>query len=117
MANRNTELNRLNSDLTNLQTSTKLAIVLLGRDLTIRRFSAQAEKQFNLLASDVGRPINNVRHNLVFPIPGAAGAAPAPAAELETLIAEVIASVRERERDVRDQDGRWYSLRVRPYLT
>ena len=56
MANRNTELNRLNSDLINLQTSTKLAIVLLGRDLTIRRFSPQAEKHFNLLATDVGRP-------------------------------------------------------------
>ena len=54
MANRNAELNRLNSDLINLQTSTKLAIVLLGRDLTIRRFSPQAEKQFNLLADRRG---------------------------------------------------------------
>ena len=25
--------------------------------------------------------------------------------------------MREREREVRDKDGRWYSLRVRPYLT
>ena len=64
MANRNAELNRLNSDLINLQTSTKLAILLLGRDLTIRRFSAQAEKQFNLLATDIGRPIGRIRHNL-----------------------------------------------------
>ncbi len=66
MANRNTELNRLNSDLVNIQTSAHLAIVLLGRDLTIRRFSAQAEKQFNLLATDMGRPFSHVRHNLVF---------------------------------------------------
>ena len=104
MANRNAELNRLNSDLTNLQTSTKLAIVLLGRDLTIRRFSAQAERQFNLLAADVGRPISNVRHNLDLP-------------DLEGLIAEVISSVRESEREVRDKDGRWHSLRVRPYIS
>src|SRR5438876_5255366 len=67
MANRNIELNRFNSDLVNLQNSTHLAIVLLGRDLTVRRFSAQAEKQFNLLANDVGRPIGNVRHKFVFP--------------------------------------------------
>src|SRR5687767_11631546 len=66
MANRNAELSRLNSDLTNLQASTRLVIVLLGRDLTIRRFSAQAEKQFGLQAADVGRPIGNVRHSLVF---------------------------------------------------
>src|SRR6185437_2481210 len=38
MAGRNTELNRLNGDLVNLQSSTKLAILLLGRDLAIRRF-------------------------------------------------------------------------------
>jgi len=144
MATRNTELNRLNSDLGNLQTSTRLAIVLLGRDLTIRRFSAQAEKQFNLLASDLGRPISHVRHNLVFEAGQAfqpAGLGDFPAAhsaaalespsnrqtrmfapqgsppDLESLIAEVISSVREREREVQDKAGCWYSLRVRPYLT
>jgi two-component system, chemotaxis family, CheB/CheR fusion protein len=104
MANRNTELNRLNSDLLNLQTSTHLVIVLLGRDLTLRRFSAQAEKQLNLLATDVGRPLSSVRHNLDL-------------SDLEAFVGEVIATVREHEREVRDKDGRWYSLRVRPYLT
>jgi two-component system, chemotaxis family, CheB/CheR fusion protein len=104
MANRNVELNRLNSDLMNLQVSTKLAIVLLGRDLTIRRFSGQAERQFNLLASDVGRSIGHIRHNLQLP-------------ELESVVAEVIDSVREQEREVQDREGRWFSLQVHPYLT
>ncbi len=104
MVNRNNELNRLNSDLTNLQTSTKLVIMLLGRDLTIRRFSAQAEKQFHLMAGDLGRSIRGVRHNLDLP-------------DLEGLVTEVITSVRECEREVRSRDGHWYSLRVRPYLT
>ncbi|HEY5912367.1 MAG TPA: chemotaxis protein CheB, partial [Verrucomicrobiae bacterium] len=67
MANRNAELNRLNADLTNLQTSTRLPIVLLGRDLTVRRFSAPAEKVLNLLATDIGRPLSAVRHNLLLP--------------------------------------------------
>ncbi len=104
MANRNVELNRLNSDLVNVQTSTQLAIVLLGRNLTIRRFSAQAEKQFNLLAADVGRPFSSVRHNLDLP-------------DLDRFITEVIDTVRAGEREVQDKDGRWFSLRVRPYLT
>lgn len=104
MANRNAELNRLNSDLTNLQTSTKLSILVLDRDQTIRRFSAQAEKQFSLLSTDIGRPISNLRHNLRVP-------------DLQEFIAEVISSVRANEREVQDKDGRWYSLRVRPYLT
>lgn len=104
MSHRNTELSRLNGDLVNLQNSTKLAILVLGRDQSIRRFSAQAEKQFKLLAADVGRSLNGVRHDLEIP-------------DLEELIADVIASVRETEREVRDKEGRWYSLRVRPYLT
>ena len=98
------ELNRLTSDLVNIEMSAHLAIVLLGRDLTIRRLSAHAQKRLNLLASDVGRPLRHVRHNLELP-------------DLESLITEVIDSGRARERDVQDTDGRWFSLRVRPYLT
>ncbi len=134
MANRNAELNRLNSDLLNLQTSTSLGIVLLARNLTIRRFSARAQKQFNLMASDVGRPVRSVRHNFVFPDgrgsrdkeaqpspdsqrPVTSAATSDPTDGLEALLSEVIASVRVSECDVQDNDGRWYSLRARPYFT
>jgi len=121
MNNRNVELNRLNNDLVNLQASTKLAIVLLGRDLTVRRFSPQAEKQFDLLATDMGRPIGHIRHNLVCApqaAPPESGPKSAPQhpdspADLESIAAEVIASVREQQCEVQDKTGRWYSLRVR----
>jgi two-component system CheB/CheR fusion protein len=108
MSNRNVELNRVNNDLVNFQTSTRLAIVLLGRDLTIRRFSQRAERQLELLASDMGRPISRIRHGLVqndSPL------------DLQRLAAEVIADVREQEHEVLDRNGRWHSLRVRPYMT
>ncbi|MDP2137445.1 MAG: chemotaxis protein CheB, partial [Candidatus Didemnitutus sp.] len=104
MANRNLELNRLNGDLTNLQNSADLAVVLLRRNLTIRRFSARAEKQFNLRPSDVGRPMSDVRHNLRL-------------SDLDAIFAGVIANLQECEREVCATDGRWYLLRVRPYLT
>ena len=104
MIKRNAELNRLNSDLVNLQASTHLIILLLGRDLTIRRFSTQAENKFNLMAADVGRSISSVRHNLDVP-------------DLERFIAKVVDTGSEREREVRDKEGHWYSLRVRPYLS
>jgi two-component system CheB/CheR fusion protein len=112
MSHRNTELTRLNNDLGNLQASAKVAMVLLGRDLSIRRFSPQAEKQFALVASHVGRPIGHVRHHLVAG-PDAGGAA----IDLEALSAETIAGVREQEFEVKDQAGHWHSLRVRPYMT
>ena len=104
MAIRNIELGHLNSDLVNIQVSTHLAIVLLGRDLTIRRFSAQAEKQFNLRPGDLGRPFSHVRHDLDFP-------------DIEQFIAEAIDTLRMGEREVRDKSGRWHSLRVQPYRT
>jgi PAS domain S-box-containing protein len=104
VVHRNTELNRLNSDLLNLQTSAKLGILLLNRDLTVRRFSPQAERQFNLRAHDIGSPLASVRNPLQFPA-------------LAATVADVIARGREAEREVQDADGRWFSLRMRPYLT
>ncbi len=104
MANRNAELNRLNSDLNNLQASLRTAIVLLSRSLTVRSFTPVAEKLFNLAATDVGRPLGHIQHNLDFP-------------DLKQFLTEVIDTVQEREREVQDKQGRWYSVRARPYMT
>ncbi len=109
MSARNVELNGLNNDLVNFQTSARLAIVLLARDLTLRRFSQQAEKQLDLLAADIGRPLDRIRHGLT-------DDTRRPFA-LEDLAAEVFAEVREQQREVLDKNGRWLSLRVRPYMT
>lgn len=118
MAHRNAELNRLNADLTNFHASTKLPIVLLGRDLSIREFTSAAAKIFHLLATDIGRPLNAVRHNLLMPEashPRPAGSnKPLP---LEEFVRQVIDTVHEQEREAYDHDGRWYSLRARPYFT
>ncbi len=104
MANRNTDLNRLNNDLANLQMSTRLPIVLLGRDLRIRRFSAAAEKQLGLMSMDVGRPVGEIRHGM-------------SGLDLSAVAREVIDSVREVEQEVRDASGCWFVVRARPYLT
>src|SRR5438034_1765213 len=104
MASRNAELNRTNADLNNLHTSINMAIVLLTRGLAIRRFTPLAGKLFNLRTGDVGRLLSNVRHNLDLP-------------NLEQLLQEVITTLSERELEVQSTDGRWYSLRGRPYLT
>ena len=113
MVNRNAELDRTNNDLLNFQNSTRLAIVLLDRDLTIRHFTPQAEKHFELLAADIGRPISQLQHNLV--VQPRAGEGPPP--DLEGLIAEAITQGHEAEYEVQDKAGRWYSLRANPYLT
>ncbi|MDB6174196.1 MAG: two-component hybrid sensor and regulator [Chthoniobacteraceae bacterium] len=103
MVSRNTELSRLNTDLSNLEVNIHTAILLLAQDLTIRRFTPPAARIFSLIASDVGRPFGSIRHNLDVP-------------DLGRLAAEVIDTVSVREREVQDQDGRWYTLCARPYL-
>lgn len=104
MAYRNGELTRLNSDLNNFHVSLNTPIVVLGRDLTIRRFTPLAEKIFNLLSTDIGRPIGGIKHNLEVD-------------DLEGFLRKVIDLLAARESEIRDKDGHWYLLRARPYLT
>jgi two-component system CheB/CheR fusion protein len=99
---RNEELTRINADLLNLLATVQIAIVIVSRDLRIRRFTPMAEKVFNLIPTDIGRPLSQISPNIVSP-------------ELLTMIAEVIDSVTPVERTVKDNDGKAYSLRIRPY--
>jgi two-component system, chemotaxis family, CheB/CheR fusion protein len=102
--NRNDELNRANNDLNNLFSSVQMAIVMVWQDLRIRRFTPMAEKLFNLIATDIGRPIGDIKLNL-------------SVGDLPQLLVEVIDSVTTRELEVQDRQGRWYLLRIRPYKT
>lgn len=104
LAGRNAEFNRLNAELNNLHTSINTPILVLGPDLSIRRFTPPAAKVFNLLAGDVGRVLGGVRHNLELP-------------ELEALLTEVIATGKPHQREVRNKEGHWFDLRARSYVT
>ncbi len=99
---RNEELSRVNSDLLNLLGSVEIAIVIVGADLAIRRFTPMAEKVLNLIPTDIGRSISQIKPNIDCP-------------GLEKMIARVIDTVEIQEQNVRDGEGNWYSLRIRPY--
>ena len=101
---RNAELAQTNNDLSNLLSSVQMAIVMLGPNLRIRRFTPMAEKLLNVIPSDIGRPVSDIKMNLEVP-------------DLESLIAEAVDKVEVREREIQDRQGHWYSLRVRPYRT
>jgi two-component system CheB/CheR fusion protein len=104
LQHRNAELAQLNNDTNNLVASVNIPIVILGNDLRIRRFTPMAAKAFGLLPADVGRPIAGVRGHVEMP-------------DLEPLCAETVETVAPVTRDVRDRDGGWHSLRIRPYRT
>src|SRR5690349_6372673 len=64
---RNSELSQLNNDLTNLLASVNVAIIMLGNDLTIRRFTPLAERIFNLIPADVGRRLSDLSRAILVP--------------------------------------------------
>ena len=101
---RNEELAVVNSDLSNLLASVQIPIVMVTRDLRIRRITPAAEKVLNVIPSDIGRPIGHLKLNFVLP-------------DLERLITETIDTVSIRERKVEGLDGKLFALQIRPYQT
>jgi hypothetical protein len=99
---RNLELVQANTDLANLFSSVGLAILIVGRDRAIRRFTPSAIKLLTLGPADVGRPIGALSAKLEMP-------------GLEGLVSEVIASGRTQERDLLHSSGRSFAIRVDPY--
>ena len=101
---RNTELDQLSNDLTNLLATVNIPIIMVDCNLRIRRLTPTAEKALRVIPADVGRLITDIKLNIDVP-------------DLEKLILGVIASLQPAGQDVRDEQGKWYSLQVRPYRT
>jgi two-component system, chemotaxis family, CheB/CheR fusion protein len=98
------ELETTGNDLENLLVSTEIATVFLDLDLCIRRFTPAAVRVINLIASDVGRPLADIVHQL----------------DYDQLIADaesVLDQVRPMVREVHSRDGISYSLRIGLYRT
>ena len=103
LQDRNQELGQANSDLSNLLANVQIAIVIVCPSLKVRRFTPMAGRVLNLIPGDVGRPLAQINPNIDVP-------------DLGDRIRQVIEDVEPYERDVRDERGQWYSMRVRPYL-
>jgi two-component system CheB/CheR fusion protein len=101
---RNAELARFNDDWNNLIASMHVPIIMVGADLRIRRFTTGAEHLMKLVPTDIGRPIKDIKANW-------------DTSDLEQLIARVLQTLDVEEREVCDDEGRWYGMAVRPYLT
>jgi two-component system CheB/CheR fusion protein len=60
------EITDLNDDLTNLLHNTNISVLFLDGDLKVRRFTESLKRYFNLMPSDVDRPIGHTTNNLVY---------------------------------------------------
>ena len=98
------EVSSANSNLNNLMASTEIATIFLDRSGCIRRYTPRAIELFNLIPTDVGRPLADLRHK--FDYENWANDAQKTLADLAVI-----------EHEVRTLDGGWFLSRMLPYRT
>ncbi|HXV62322.1 MAG TPA: chemotaxis protein CheB [Vicinamibacteria bacterium] len=104
LQNRMAELSQISDDLHNVLSGTDNAVIIVGMDLRIRRYTASAEKLLNLVPGDVGRSISHID-------------AFVGGASVEQRVSEVIASLTPVEEEILCTNHRYYALRIVPYKT
>ena len=98
------QLAGMQNDMKNLLDNINIGTIFLDQHLVIRRFTREAARAYRLVASDVGRPLGDIKSNL----------------EGEDLLADaqaVLESLVPRKREVRTGDGTWFLARIQPYRT
>jgi two-component system CheB/CheR fusion protein len=95
---------KVENDTANFLASVDNATLFLGVDRTIQRFTPSATRLFNLTATDVGRPIDDITARVDDP-------------ELSRDIDRVLQSLAPCEREVTCDEARWYLRRITPYRT
>ena len=97
------ELDRKNTDLRNLFESTQVATVFLDRFLIVRSFTPAVASIYNLIPSDVGRPLTDIVSRLRYN-------------DLRQDAQQVLTTLEPLERRVvRGDDEAHYLMRILPY--
>ncbi len=92
----------INNDLNNLLNSIDIAVIMVGNDLTIRRFTPRAQQIYGLIPGDIGRPFFNVNPTIEIP-------------PLQPLVLKVMSNLQTLEEEFTDSRGTRYQLRILPY--
>jgi two-component system CheB/CheR fusion protein len=99
------DLSRSNNDMKNLLSGTGIGTIFVDHLLRILRFTPTVAPLMNLIETDVGRPVDQIRSNL------------AGYDHLTADVREVLESLVPKELEVQTNGGEWYLLRIRPYRT
>ncbi len=98
------EQSATNDDLHNLLDSTEIATIFLDNDFNIKRFTPEAKQIFNLIATDVGRPLTDMASKLTD-------------GRLMKNAHQVLRTLVFYQEEVQTTNGEWYVLRILPYRT
>ena len=103
LSNKVDQLDRNNSDLKNLFESTKVATVFLDPFLIIRSFTPEIANIYNLIPSDIGRPLTDIVGRLTY-------------TTLREDVQAVLRTMQPMEKRVERADrSTYYLMRILPY--
>jgi two-component system CheB/CheR fusion protein len=95
-------LNRLNADLDNMAQAVAAGTVFVDEQLHLTRFSPDATHIFRLRDSDIGRPLDDLAHTLLYP-------------ELIADLTRILQEDVKVEKEIRGINGLHYFVRMLPY--
>ncbi|QRR00660.1 PAS domain S-box protein [Dyadobacter sandarakinus] len=98
------EISMTSNNFQNLINSTDLATLFLDRSLRVHMFTPAARSIFNLITSDIGRPLSDITNRLNYE-------------HLQNDAITVLNSLQPLEREVQTVDERVFMMRVLPYRT
>jgi two-component system, chemotaxis family, CheB/CheR fusion protein len=95
---------KLSDDLTNILNSSDIATLFLDKALNIRFFTPASAQLFNLIATDVGRPLADLASRFID-------------ADLSADARSVLANLTPLSREMTDGAENWYLCGILPYRT
>ena len=95
-------LNQANADLDSMGKASGLATVFVDWELNLTRYTPDAISLFNLIPSDIGRPLNDIRHRL-------------KESELIDHFRKTVETGRVFEKEIISEQGQVYLMRILPY--
>nr|WP_319564343.1 chemotaxis protein CheB [uncultured Rhodoferax sp.] len=95
-------LNRLNADLDNMAQAVAAGTVFVDERMHLTRFSPDATHIFRLRDSDIGRPLDDLAHTLLYP-------------ELIADLNRTLTDGNKVEKEIRGINGLHYFVRMLPY--
>jgi two-component system, chemotaxis family, CheB/CheR fusion protein len=98
------ELGLTNNDFQNFINATDIGTIFLDRALRVKFSTPRARDVFNLLDTDIGRPLTDITHRLRYNA-------------IHTDVRTVLDKLQTIEREVQSDDGRWLLMRMLPYRT
>jgi two-component system CheB/CheR fusion protein len=97
-------LTQSHDDMRNLLQSSDIPMAFLDSDLKVRRFTDAIKPIINLRGNDIGRPISDLKLNLLN-------------VDFVHDAQEVLETLQLKEKRVQTEDERWFQMRLMPYRT